>query len=79
MQPALDGLTESGFSRAAHLRQWVRVTLPTLSLAGHDEVKANTDAMRFRDAWAGAVLHDEHAECSDTDNVSERRERNEGL
>ncbi|MCP4060303.1 MAG: hypothetical protein GY738_24015, partial [Pseudoalteromonas sp.] len=90
MQPVLDELTESGFAGAAHLRQWVRVTLPTLNLARHDEIKATMDVMRFEDAWAGTVLHDEHAEWQAevhlgptrehyADHVSERRDRKAGL
>ncbi len=35
MQPVLDELAESHFVGAAHLQQWVRVTLQTLNLRCH--------------------------------------------
>ncbi len=91
MQPVLGEVTELGFEgAAAHLRQWVRVTLPTLNLARHDDIKATMDVMRFEDAWAGTVLHDEHAEWQAevhlgptrehyADRMSERRDRKAGL
>ena len=62
LRPILEELSTSNFKQAAQLRTWIQNTLPVLNPARMDEAIQQLNAMGFEDAWAGTVLHDEHAE-----------------